>query len=130
MGKNKLNIKGKLSLIAAIFSVITLNINSQNVSVNNNDISTSNDNGTNVIVLEGSEGETDTKQGDKKVSETPETTNISNENTKFSTEELTSGTWVLETYDIVKLNGINITKWNLNEKMKIDCIEARLHNRP
>ena len=118
MGKNNLNIIRRLFVVAAIFSA--LSVNSQNVSVNNNDITTQNDNSTNVIILEGTGDENskqDTKQGDNKTNENPETLKITDETPKFSQEELTSGTWVLETYDAVKLNSVNITNWNLKENV-------------
>lgn len=99
---------GVLLLFLYNFSVL-----SQNVSVNNDQISTSDENSSNVIILEGAPEEKSpgekTPGDNTKDKQNPTETN---EITRFIAEELTGGTWVLSNTEIKKLNAMNITKWN------------------
>lgn len=97
-------------LLLFLYNLIVL---SQNVSVNNDQISTSDENSSNVIILEGaleekSPGEKTPGDNTKDKQNPTET----NEITRFIAEELTGGTWVLSNTEIKKLNAMNITKWN------------------
>ncbi len=118
----KRSIKQKISkapLLAAMFFAMTLQVNSQNVSVNNNEISTSNDNGTNVIILEDNSTENKTTETKSTEQNTKETTL---ETEKFIPEELEGGNWVLTGVETKSYNLMNITKWNTNETgIKATC---------
>lgn len=118
----KRSIKQKISiapLFAAMFFALTLQVNSQNVSVNNNEISTSNDNGTNVIILEDNSTENKTTENKSTEQNTKETTL---EVEKFIPEELEGGNWVLTGVETKSYNLMNITKWNTNETgIKATC---------
>ncbi|MBN8584957.1 MAG: hypothetical protein J0M37_07655 [Ignavibacteria bacterium] len=113
MKKSNKNIFLKIPLLLVMTFVLTMQLNAQNVSVNNETISTSEDNGTNVIILEETqpvEGSKDKKQGEEK-----KTTEIE-EPVKFIQEELEGGNWVLTGVEAKSFNGINITKWKANDQ--------------
>lgn len=106
----KLNKVSKI-LFFAVFMVFafTMHANSQNVSVNDNEISTSNENSTNVIILD--ETVSEKQSTENKSSESKE---VVKEQEKFSQEELSGGNWVLSGVETKSLNGVNITKWQSN----------------
>lgn len=136
MKKGNSNIYKGFTVLAAILIAITMQVRSQNVSVNNTDITVENENNSNVILLEGPVEEnktSDNKSVNKKSTENQEPVTNSFENARFSQEELTTGTWVLEKSETININGTNITKWNVNEsdlkavctwKDKIDIIHT------
>lgn len=110
---------------------LTMKANSQNVSVNDNEISTSNDNGTNVIILEDNSTENTTSENKKTEEQNKKETTPEIE--KFQPEELEGGNWVLTGVETKSYNLMNITKWNTNEtgikatcswKDKIDIIHT------
>lgn len=109
-----------LNLTIGVFLLFFNNvfILSQNVSVNNDQISTTGENSSNVIILETPVEEkspVEKSPGEKtpgditKGSENSETSEIN----RFLQEELAGGTWVLSGTDAKKLNSVNITKWNV-----------------
>ena len=102
----------KIPLLVAMSFALTMQVHSQNVSVNNTEISTSNDNGTNVIILEDNSTESKTTETKKTEQNTKETTL---EVEKFTPEELEGGNWVLTGVETKSYNLMNITKWNTNE---------------
>jgi hypothetical protein len=114
----KLNKVSKILLLAvSMFFVFTMQANSQNVTVNDNEVSTSNENSTNVIILEGNS--TDNQSTEKKSSENKE---VVKETAKFSQEELTGGNWVLSGVEAKNISGVNITKWQSNNnELKGNC---------
>lgn len=130
----KRSIKQKISIIPLLFAMIfalTMKANSQNVSVNDNEISTSNDNGTNVIILEDNSSENTTSENKKTEDQNKNETTPEVE--KFQPEELEGGNWVLTGVETKSYNLMNITKWNTNEtgikatcswKDKIDIIHT------
>jgi hypothetical protein len=128
MKKGNSNIYKGFTAVAAILIAVTLQVKSQNVSVNNTDITVENENNSNIIILEGpveenkiSDNITDNQSGNKRNAENQETKNVI-ETARFSQEELTNGIWVLERSEITKINSINITKWNTTESdLKAVC---------
>ena len=93
--------------------ILTIPAYSQNVSVNNETISTSEDNGTNVIILDETTPVDNSKE--KKQDEQKKQTEIE-EPVKFSLEELEGGNWVLMGAESKSYNGINITKWKAGDQ--------------
>lgn len=109
---------------------LTTQTNSQNVSVNDNEISTSNENGTNVIILEDNSTENTSSENKKTEEQNKKETPVVE---KFQPEELEGGNWVLTGVETKSYNLMNITKWNTNEtgikatcswKDKIDIIHT------
>ncbi|NOS84027.1 MAG: hypothetical protein HOP31_02705 [Ignavibacteria bacterium] len=119
----KRSIKQKISIIPLLFAMIfalTMQTNSQNVSVNENEISTSNENGTNVIILEDNSTENTSTENKKTEEQTKKETTPEVE--KFQPEELEGGNWVLTGVETKSYNLMNITKWNTNETgIKATC---------
>lgn len=103
----------KIPLLAAMTFALTMQVHSQNVSVNNTEISTSNDNGTNVIILE--DNSTENTQVDNKKTEDKSTKEQTIQLETFTPEELEGGNWVLTGVETKSYNLMNITKWNTNE---------------
>lgn len=99
---------------------LTTQTNSQNVSVNENEISTSNENGTNVIILEDNSTENTSSENKKTEDQNKKETTPVVE--KFQPEELEGGNWVLTGVETKSYNLMNITKWNTNESgIKATC---------
>lgn len=87
----------------------------QNVTVNNDQISTTDENSSNVIILENPVEEKNPGEKTPGDSKTSDKQNNS-ENTELNrilSEELSGGTWILSNTESKKLNGVNITKWNV-----------------
>ncbi len=130
----KRSIKQKISIIpllAAMIFALTMQTNSQNVTVNNNEISTSNENGTNVIILDDNSTENTSSENNKTEEQSTKEQTIVLET--FTPEELEGGNWVLTGVETKSYNLMNITKWNTNEtgikatcswKDKIDIIHT------
>ncbi|MCC6866716.1 MAG: hypothetical protein IT280_11220 [Ignavibacteria bacterium] len=114
----------KYTLITVLLYTWNFSITAQNVSVNNTDITTENENSTNVIILEdpGSNNQTtndasSNTKGEVKNKDVQET-----ETSKFIAEDLTSGGWTLKSVEAKQYNGINITKWDIrNNDVTANC---------
>lgn len=136
MKTTKKNTISIIMLLAAIFTACTMQVNSQNVSVNNTTVSTDNNTPVNIITIENTTDENkpvENKNVENKNVENTNTINQTNEGAGFSKEELVGGNWVLTNVESKSYNGINITKWNANEseikglcswKDKIDIIHS------
>ena len=113
----KKSIKYKFSIFPLLFVMtfaLTLHLKAQNVSVNNETISTGDENSsTNVIILEDASTQENSKE--KSSGEKQKTTETIEETVKFTPEELEGGNWVLTGVESKAFNGINITKWKAND---------------
>ncbi len=115
-GYMKKSIKYKFSILPLLFVVtfaMPLQLSAQNVSVNNETISTSEENGTNVIILE--DATTQENSNEKSSGEKQKTTETIEETVKFTPEELEGGNWILSGVEAKAYNGINITKWKTSD---------------
>ncbi len=107
---NKISI---MMILAAITFAFTMQVNSQNVSVNNTTVSTDNNTTVNNVTIENTTNENKPLENNKV--ENTNTINQSNEGAGFSKEELVGGNWVLTNVESKSYNSVNITKWNVNE---------------
>lgn len=121
--KSEIKLNLNLTTVILILFLSNLMVVSQNVSVNNDQISTSEENNSNVIILEGPVEEKTTVEKSTVEKTTGEITKGSekqnvtetNENTRFLSEELTGGSWILSNTEIKKINAMNITKWSITD---------------